>query len=348
MVYIYREWKADEVKMMIKPVYNYKGVPIAPGARNAYRPGRYSPSSNSLKTVLRILLILVALALIYWGVVSLIGYFHSGSDSETTAVQTEGNESAILPAEPVSEPQTPAVQTAAVQEKPTVQEQPAATKSEAQPAAQPEAQPAAQTAAQPAVQPKKPQTRLTQAQFVAWRKAESYLRAKEYEKARAQLAQIFQWLPADHSMYPYTQKLLAQAADGLKQSGALSKITYMEYTVKRGDTFGRIASKHGIPADVLKQANADIPDWNKLARGQTVRIPKNNWHLTIDGGKTLSVYDGNKLIRIYTLNPRVPVPAANFIIRENNEEWNALGLSKSDIQSLNEIVPVGTLVRVTR
>ena len=339
---------------MMKPAYNYKGVPIAPGARNAYRPGRYTSPPNPLKTVFRVLLGVIIVLLIGWGVYEIVSIFHTGTREKPDAGQAaaaETDDSAVS-AVPVTLPDVPdsAPQQTAAQSAPAVPAAASAAVTQPEPAAQPDVSaPAPASAAEVKPEaPAKPAQSLTQEQFMTWRKAEAYLRAGEYEKARALIQEIFQWLSPSHTMYQYTQKLLAKASEGLRQAGQLSKVTYTEYTVGRGDLFSRIAAKHGIPADVLKQANPKITNPDRLAPGQKVNIPKNNWHAKIlpDANK-LFVYDGNRLIRVYSLNfTKLPVRTGNFMIRENNDEWNIYGLSKADIQNLHEYVPTGTLVRV--
>lgn len=334
---------------MIKPAYNYKGVPIVPGARNAYRPGRYSSSPNPLKPVIRVLLVIIAVLLAGWGVYELFSFFRDEHRKRQEAGQPAAENLSVSEPEPAEQPAEPAQQQASAPFEPTTA--PSAPSASAEPAAQPavsDPAPASVAEVKPADAPAKKSQSLTQEQFMTWRKAEAHLRAGEYEEARALLQEIFQWLSPSHTMYQYTQKLLAKASEGLRQTGKLSKVTYTEYTVGRGDLFSKIAAKHGIPSDVLKQANPKITNPDRLAPGQKVSIPKNSWHAKIlPGAKKLFVYDGNRLIRVYSLNfAKLPVRTGNFMIRENNDEWNIYGLNKADIQNLNEYVPTGTLVRV--
>lgn len=55
----------------------------------------------------------------------------------------------------------------------------------------------------------------------------------------------------------------------------------LNYTVKSGDTFGKIANNHGLALAELQKANPQIKDVTKLALGQQIRIPGTKQHFKV-------------------------------------------------------------------
>ncbi len=55
----------------------------------------------------------------------------------------------------------------------------------------------------------------------------------------------------------------------------------LNYTVKSGDTFGKIANNHGLALAELQKANPQIKDVTKLALGQQIHIPGTKQHFKI-------------------------------------------------------------------
>lgn len=61
-------------------------------------------------------------------------------------------------------------------------------------------------------------------------------------------------------------------AETMEQSVATASETFVEYTIKPGDTLSKIASEFNVKVEAIQQANADL-DPTKLKIGQSVRIP---------------------------------------------------------------------------
>lgn len=73
------------------------------------------------------------------------------------------------------------------------------------------------------------------------------------------------------------------AAQGVNQGAAQTpqqqptqavKGEALDYQIQRGDTLSQIASKNNTSVDALMKANDTIQDANKIAAGQTIKIPK--------------------------------------------------------------------------
>lgn len=65
--------------------------------------------------------------------------------------------------------------------------------------------------------------------------------------------------------------------------------TYIEYTIKKGDTLGAIAKKYGVTVDAILALNPSIKDPNKIYVGQVIKIPVAQ-HAAI--GATFTPYAG--------------------------------------------------------
>lgn len=68
-----------------------------------------------------------------------------------------------------------------------------------------------------------------------------------------------------------------QAMFGLTQGGQYVAVVvetpaFTTYTVQRGDSFGRIASRHGMSVAELKAANPDVRNINKIKVGQVLNV----------------------------------------------------------------------------
>ena len=70
--------------------------------------------------------------------------------------------------------------------------------------------------------------------------------------------------------------------------------TYIEYTVKKGDTLGGIAKKYGVTVDAILALNPSIKDPNKIYVGQVIKIPVAQ-HAAI--GATFTPYAGKVYAR---------------------------------------------------
>jgi len=56
-----------------------------------------------------------------------------------------------------------------------------------------------------------------------------------------------------------------------------SKIKFLDYDIKSGDTLGRIASRFGVPLRKLVEANSSIKNINEIFAGQGIVIPQSNY-----------------------------------------------------------------------
>ena len=65
--------------------------------------------------------------------------------------------------------------------------------------------------------------------------------------------------------------------------------TYIEYTIKKGDTLGAIAKKYGVTTAAIMGLNPSIKDPNKIYVGQVIKIPV---AVKADSAPTFTAYDG--------------------------------------------------------
>lgn len=81
---------------------------------------------------------------------------------------------------------------------------------------------------------------------------------------------------------PPAQKVEAGAA------GPAAEASSRVYIVRRGDTLGAIARRHGLSEEKLAQAN-HLRDRNHIFEGQALMLPGTVFHYRVKSGETLSV-----------------------------------------------------------
>lgn len=55
---------------------------------------------------------------------------------------------------------------------------------------------------------------------------------------------------------------------------SVGSVETSEYTVKKGDTLGSIAKKHGVSVEDILKANPDIKDQNRISIGDKIKVPQ--------------------------------------------------------------------------
>ncbi len=304
--------------MVLLP-YNYRGVPIGFNARRGRRMPVRPNRGKSWKTVL---IIAVALALIVYGVC----YLCQEDDAETQqTAEQKTEEKQTVPPRTVPEPagieSTPVVAAGIKQpERPVVQEHPAAA----------------------------PAAVLSQTDTAAESEIRRLMKDGRHGEAREKLEKILLPMETDNPFYAQAQQLLAMCSEVLRRNGAFTPET-IEYTVKPGDALSRIARSHGVStADIVDASGMENP--NMLKVGQTLKIPKNTWRAEIFVKKQkLFVYEKNRLVRIYSLSLPAVLPSADsFRVGTGTQAWKIYGLGISDIKSVRTLLPVGTIVRISK
>lgn len=88
---------------------------------------------------------------------------------------------------------------------------------------------------------------------------------------------VHRWFANKSCPGDYLYNLMGQIADEVTRrlSGSSEKEnpTYIEYTVKRGDTLSGIAGKYGVTVSDILALNPSIKDPNKIYVGQIIKIP---------------------------------------------------------------------------
>ncbi|MFI5205256.1 MAG: LysM peptidoglycan-binding domain-containing protein, partial [Flavobacteriales bacterium] len=76
----------------------------------------------------------------------------------------------------------------------------------------------------------------------------------------------------DTGTVPATNQSTNQNNSNVAQNKTTPKPKYATYTIRNGDTLGRIAQVKGRSASSIKQANPSV-NWNRLQIGQKIKIP---------------------------------------------------------------------------
>ena len=298
---------------MYKPAYTYRGVPIIPGARNAYRPGRRKSPPSPWKIGMLIFIIIALVSL----TCCMIASQEDEKEAEDIAITTRTTPVPVKkrsapPAAPVSAPA-------------------------------PEKQENIPTLSQNAGQG------VSLEQQDTCRAAEELLKDKKYEEARQKLTGLLNGLSTSTEFYQHVVKLLGITADELLANNQFVP-PYTDYTVRSGDYLSTIARKHNTSIDRIMEAN-DIPNPNRIKPGMTLRIPANTWSAEVQlKTKRVMVYERGRLIKVYHLHfthtPRLR--NEKYTLGQSNSIWQQLQLNSSDIKNIRKFLPVGTTILIEK
>lgn len=295
---------------MLKPPYNYKGVPILPNSKSAYRPYRKGISPGWKFLVLLIAGALVVSAVL-WELVKKNPPADTGSAAPGT---TENGEEFGTPepsaVEPISEN---------VADGPSIRVVPPAGDNP------------------------------TPEESAMLGKLKGEIAKGNAEKVRKGLEKrLLKMEPGDRLFSPF-QAMLSQASDELLKRGDFLS-AHTQYTVKRGDNLSIIALRHNVPVQQIRESNQLTSDRLQIGQQLripgnawelTIQTAK-QLLLVSENGRLVKIYS-LRVARIPNLRTD-----GKFILRAQNEEWNLYGLDKKDIADLKRFVPLGSAVTITK
>ncbi len=298
--------------------YNFKGIPITPGARNVYRPGRWRGGPLSLLG--KIALVLVVLFIVAGAVFLFRNFNDEPGIVVTPAPESVESTVAALENTPLSEPEE-----------------------------LPRTEPREPVAYVAEVVPVTTLKSGNEKQFAKHKEILRLNRIGDYKNALVKINEQLNSIGVDPAnvFFTPTQDALAVTADKLRQSGAFSA-GETEYVVQKGDYLSTISRKTKTSVAVIKKRNNLQND--TIFPNQKLFIPKSSWNITIyAGAKKMYLYDGKVVIKIYNLKPVSGAEKTrSFKISENGntEQWNKFGLSRKDQADVLKFVPVDTPVKI--